>query len=208
MIERRIAHRPLPLPGTAPPARGLFIDRWGTLLERPRRGWCARFDDARFTPRAVETLFRAAQGGWKLYLVGNEDQVARGRVSDSSWQSFQEGLSAHLTAQGVHIQRDYACLDNPHTGLGRHKRDSVYLLPNTGAMYHAMQHDGISIADSWTIGDSTLELTAGWRAGSHIAGVLTGEAVRDESLQVEPEILRASLAEAVAEILAGVAAAR
>ena len=71
-----------PLPGTQAPKCALFIDRWGTLLEQPEKGWCARFKDAEFSPGALESLFRAHQAGWMIYLIGNEDAVARGRITE------------------------------------------------------------------------------------------------------------------------------
>ena len=60
-----------PIPGAGLPPRGLFIDRWGTLLEKPENGFCKSFSDAKFTSGAIDTLFHACQGGWNVYLVGS-----------------------------------------------------------------------------------------------------------------------------------------
>ena len=46
-----------PLPGSGPPPRGLFVDRWGTLLELPKQGFLARFDPDRLIPGALDALF-------------------------------------------------------------------------------------------------------------------------------------------------------
>ncbi len=171
-------------------------------MVRPERGHCSRFDKVEFTPGALDALFHAGQAGWKLYLLGNEDAVAFGRLSESRWKALEEALLEHMRARGIPVARSYACLSNPR-GLNPGQSDSVYLLPNTGAMYHAKQVDGIDLRASWVIGDSTLELVAGWRAGCHLAGVRTGEALEDGRLEVEPEILARDLAAAVAEISAG-----
>jgi phosphoglycolate phosphatase-like HAD superfamily hydrolase len=109
-------------------------------------------------------------------------------------------LSA-LRCHGVCVERCYACLDDPHNGKGKHQRDSVFLLPNTGAMYHARQHDGVHLGESWVIGDSTPELAAGWRAGCRTAGVRTGQACADGTLEIDVEFQAANLAEALDEIL-------
>lgn len=208
-IHPRFLHEPLaPLPGTAPPRRGLFIDRWGTLLELPGSGACARFEDARFTPRALQALFRARTAGWELYLIGNEEAVATGRVSDAAWKRFESALLEHMAGQGASVTRCYACLDDPVHGKGAHRRDSVFQVPGTGAMYHAMQHDGIRLEESWVVGDSSLELAAGWRAGCRIAGVRTGLALADGALGVEPSRMADDLASFVYELLALGAAAR
>jgi histidinol phosphatase-like enzyme len=197
-----------PIPGTSAPRKGLFIDRWGTLLERPSRGFRARFADAEFTPKALETLFRASQANWMIYLIGNEDAVAHGRLSESSWKKFERDLIAHLAASGIPVQYNYACLDDPVNGVEGHQKDSVFLLPNTGAMYHAVQYDGIRLDQSWVIGDSTLELAAGWRAGCRLAGVRTGQALSDDTFEVEPALVAENLSDILAQIVEMTAAAK
>lgn len=176
-----------PLPGTEPPVRGLFVDRWGTLLELPDGGACTRFDDARFVAGAVDALFRAQSAGWRVYLIGNEDQVALGRTPDALWERFEADLLASLAAQGVRPTRNYACLEHPQ-GKGHHKKPSVFRLPDTGLLFHAAQEDGIVLGQSWVIGDSTLELAAGGRVGCKLAAVRTGLALADRELFTEPDL--------------------
>lgn len=188
-----------------PPQRGLFIDRWGTLLELPGNGWTNTFREARFTPGAVDALFHASQAGLEVYLVGNVDPVAFGEQSLEDWQTFQAELHAALRAGGVRLTRDYSCTDNP-AGKPPHTNDSVYLLPNTGAMYHAAQNDGISLRHSVVVGDSSVELVAGWRAGCRTAAVATGVALQDRRFELEPDLSGDSLAHVLREVVARVAA--
>ena len=195
---------PSPLPGTQPKPRGLFVDRWGTLLAEPRRSPCNRFEDAEPIDGAVDALFRARSAGWSIYLIGNEEDVAHGRQSDRDWKRFEEGLLDHMKRHGAHVDRNYACLDHPE-GKGDHARPSVFCLPNTGFFYHAAQMDHIELEQSWVLGDSTLELVAGARAGCRTAAVRTGLALSDRGYHVEPHLIGADLAEVVAELLADVA---
>ena len=78
----------------------------------------------------------------------------------------------------------------------------MYLLPNTGAFYHAAHNDGVDLGKSWVIGDNTLELVAGWRAGCRQAGVRTGRAVQDGAFNVDPEFICENVGEAIRELLA------
>ncbi|MEZ6013934.1 MAG: hypothetical protein R3F49_02365 [Planctomycetota bacterium] len=185
------------------PKRGLFIDRWGTLLELPSAGWVERFEDTRFTRGAVDALFHASQAGLEVYLLGNVDPVASGEQSLESWQTFQAALHTALRSAGVRIARDYSCTDNP-AGCAPHNADSVYLLPNTGAMYHAAQNDNISLRHSIVVGDSSVELVAGWRSGCRTAAVGTGLALRDRTFQVDPDLNGDTLADVVRDIIARV----
>jgi histidinol phosphatase-like enzyme len=190
-----------PLEGTTPAPRALFVDRWGTLLVTPEAGHARSPAELQFQPGAIEALFRATQAGWRLYLLGNEDAVAQGRLSLEEWLAVEKKLLDDLARAGVPLGRNYACVDHPEGVTGR-QNDSVYLLPNTGAFYHAFHTDGIELAKSWVIGDSTLELVAGWRAGCRMAAVRTGLGLSDRTFEVEPEVFGADLRRVVLELLA------
>lgn len=188
-----------PIPGTGTPPRGLFVSRWGALLERSVEGFPRRFEDVRFQPRVLETLFRAGNAGWNIYTVGNEPCVADGSVNDAQWERFHAGFLNHLRAHGIPLVRDYACLDHPD-GRAPHDKESVFWFPNTGALYHAAQEDGIVLSESWIVSDLVPELAAAWRAGAHVAAIHTTTR-RDLDLQVEPDIQARRASEAIAEVL-------
>lgn len=187
------------LPHTRLRPRGLFIDRWGTLLSLPKNGFLSNPDELEFLPGALDALFHASRLGWKIYLIGNEDAVAFGRQSQGEWQKIQTAIEAQLTETGIPLQRSYACLEHPE-GKGVHEQPSVFRLPETGMFYHAQHNDDIELEKSWVIGDSTLELAAAWRAGLRYIGVRTGEAVRDQSFDVEPDLIVTDLPAALASL--------
>lgn len=186
---------PAPLEGTGGPRRALFVKRWGTLLRMPESS-VNRFDPELLMPGAIDALFRASQAGWWIYLIGNEEEVSRGRISQETWGRFEAELIAYLRRHGVRLARSYSCIDDPADGIKGHTKESVYRLPNTGAMYHAHQEDGIELRSSWVLGDDSLELAAGWRAGCLSAGVLgesdciTGPLVTDTAF-IAPDLCSA-----------------
>lgn len=171
-----------------PPPRGVFVDVLGTIVQPAcDQGNFPSFDDAKFYDGVLDALFRVTQAGWNLYLIGNIESVAFGRQSHDDWKIFQAELHAHLRGLGIKMRRDYTCVDHPEGVKGR-DRDSVYQLPGTGAMHHAAQADEISLPLCWVVGDSTVELVAGWRAGCRVAAVNTGVASSDRTFHVDPEI--------------------
>jgi len=176
--------------------RGLFIDRWGTLLARPASGFARRPSEVEFLPGALEALFRAGRLGWTIYLIGNEDAVAFGKQTVAAWEKVESRIAEELGSFGVPLQRSYACLDHPE-GKGPRAQVSVFRLPETGIFYHAEHNDGIDLRKSWVIGDSTLELAAAGRAEVRSIGVRTGEAIMDGALHIEPELVTADLAGAI-----------
>jgi len=190
-----------PLPGPGRPLRGLFIGRTGALLSRPVDRPSAALPKQACSAEALRMLFRAGQHGWNLYLIGNEESVARGRTTDAAWERFEANLLATLRGQGIPVVRHYACLDHPR-GKGRHRRDSVFRFPNTGALFHAAQEDGIELRESWVVADDVHELAAGWRAGCRTARVGPRVARGDEDLEIDPDLVAADLPRALAELMA------
>ena len=176
------------LPGTTSAPCGLFIDRWGTLLELDEKGFAETPEEVKFIPGALDALFRAHRAGWMVYLIGNEDAVPFGALSKDKWDLVEEHISGVLQAAGIQVMRSYLCISRLD-GVGEFQADSVYQLPNTGAFYHALHTDGIDLQRSWVVGDSTTELVAGWRSGMRMAAVRTGEGLSDRIYDVSPEIV-------------------
>ena len=189
-----------PIPGTTPAPRALFIKRWGTIFRTPERGFAQDPDEVEFYSGSRETLFRASRSGWTIYLLGNEPAVGRGELTQVDWERVEGRIIESLEGAGIAIGRQYVCTDNPEAE-SKNQLDSVYLLPNTGAFYHAAHVDGIDLAKSWIIGDSTVEVVAGWRAGCRQAGVKTGLGLEDGEFHVDPALHRADLATVLGELL-------
>lgn len=189
-----------PLEGTVRAPRALFVDRWGTLLQVPPEGYARTPGELAYYPGALDALFRASRAGWRLYLLGNEDAVAFGKLTLAAWEEIEKKLQHDLARAGVPIAKSYVCLEHSE-GVAGQRNDSVYQLPNTGAFYHATHSDGIDLAKSWVIGDSTLELVAGWRAGVRMAAVRTGQALGDRAYHVDPEVIGDDLAGVVRDLL-------
>ena len=126
------------------------------------------------------------------HRAGRHHQLLQGLV----------GLRTHdaLASAGVVVTRDYSCAIHPE-GVGAFCGDSVYQLPNTGAFYHAAHEDGVQLDRSWVVGDSTLELAAGWRAGVRLAAVRTGQGLEDRALHVEPEMWGQDLCEVLSTLV-------
>ena len=126
--------------------------------------------------------------------------MAFGHLALEAWHEIEKKMLRDLARAGVSITRNYVCLEHP-TGVPGRRNDSVYFLPNTGAFYHALHMDGVDLAKSWVIGDSTLELVAGWRAGCRMAAVRTGLGLSDKTFEVDPEVFGSDLRRVVLELL-------
>jgi phosphoglycolate phosphatase-like HAD superfamily hydrolase len=74
-------------------------------------------------------------------------------------------------------------------------------------MYHAKQTDGIELKTSWVVGDDTLELAAGWRAGCLTAGILGERQGIAGSLETDTAFVAADLPTALQALVTAVRAA-
>ena len=62
-----------PAGGWGPPPRGIFLDVLGTLVEPGPGGRFKSIGKSSFYDGVLDSLFRATQAGWQLYLIGNVD---------------------------------------------------------------------------------------------------------------------------------------
>lgn len=195
-----------PLEGTKGPNKALFIKRWGTLLDLPDSGF-PKFSEELFSNDAVDSLFRATQAGWTLYLLGNEDHVWSGQIDRETWERFEGELLEHLAKHGVTVTRSYACIDDPTEGVDGHRKESVFCLPNTGVMYHARQMESIELGSSWVIGNESAELKAGWRAGCLTACVMSNETTPEGLSETDTAFTASDLSSVLNTIVSAVRAA-
>jgi histidinol phosphatase-like enzyme len=180
-------HNPDQLPGLRFAPCGVFLDTWGTLFKRPAEGFPATPERVEPVPGALDGLFRCSQRGWKIFLIGNQEQVAFGEQSATEWHAVQAAAHELLDRAGIPVAHDYQCTLHPN-GRGAGQGESVFQLPNTGPFFHAAHHYDIDLRTSWVVGDETIELVAGWRAGLRTAGVATGLGLLDQNFDVEPEL--------------------
>ena len=132
------------------PGQIAFKDDTGT--ERSVHGQLVTFDEDKLPPPMsgfadYVAKYEADVGELDeviVRLLGNEDAVAFGRLALEAWEAIEKKLLTDLARAGIAITRSYTCIDHPE-GIAGRRNDSVYLLPNTGAFYHALHADGIAV---------------------------------------------------------------
>ncbi len=189
-----------PIPGSGIPPRGLFLSRWKGLLKPAGLSAIGDLELEHFDLDCVSLLARATQRSWKLYVCGNEPEIALGELAEERWTHFEPNFLKLLCTQGVELTRHYACLDSK-AGAGRRQRESVFEFPNTGVFYHAMQEDGIELGESWVLSADTNQLAAGWRAGVHTARIGGTGRCQSGDLAVDPDLCAGAMAGLLREVL-------
>jgi len=153
---------PLPSAGTArPPARAVFLDKDGTLVEDvPYNVDPAKL---RFTEGAVDGLRLLQQAGYKLIVATNQPGLALGHFDRHDLARLQAALTKMLADHGVRLDGFFAC---PHAASPDPKRPHCLCRkPAPGLLRQGAQVHGVDLTRSWMVGDILNDVEAGRRAG-------------------------------------------
>lgn len=183
--------------------RCIFIDRDGTL--NIYRGLIYREEQLELDQSAVEAIRLINQSGYMAIVITNQPVVARGLCEISDVKQIHKKLETLLGREGVFLDDILFCPHHPDKGYP--EENPAYKIPcncrkpQTGMIDACVQRYNIDVAQSWMIGDTTIDLQTGANAGTHTALVLTGEGGKDGKYTIEPELTANNLFEAVQNIL-------
>lgn len=138
-------------------------------------------------PGVAESLARLRDAGFRLVVVTNQPDVARGRQTRETVERIHAKLVALLP-----IDEMRTCLHDDGDGCDCRK-------PLPGLLLAAARDAGLSLGDSFMVGDRWRDIEAGRRAGCNTVFV---DWNYDERRPEHPDAVVRSLPEAVDWILA------
>jgi histidinol-phosphate phosphatase family protein len=163
----------------------VFLDRDGVLNEATVRDGRphppATVDDVVLLPGAAEACRRLARAGWRLIVVTNQPDIARGRASAADVAAINDAVAGHLPIDEVVV-----CPHDDGDGCRCRK-------PGAGMIVDAADRLGIDLTASALVGDRWRDIDAGRAAGVETFFVEHGY---DEELRRAPHHVVGSLAEA------------
>lgn len=113
-------------------------------------------------PRAIRVLNDL---GFVVVVVSNQPGVAKGHFSKALLERQERKLVGELKRAGARIDRIYYCLHHPEAIVKRLRRRCRCRKPGTGMLVRAAAELGLSLRDSYMMGDGVTDLMAGARAG-------------------------------------------
>jgi len=156
------------------PARAIFLDRDGTLVDE--LGFLRHARDVRLVPGAAEGVRLFNQAGWHSVVVTNQSGIARGLFDERDLEQIHARLRALLAREGARLDAILHCPHHPDEGEPPLRCTCVCRKPAPGLLLEAAELFGLELGASWIVGDGLRDLEAGARAG--LAGavlVLTGK---------------------------------
>lgn len=174
-----------------PPVRAVFLDRDGTI-NLNKKGYTSKIEDFEFIPHALPALKKLSATDYKVIIITNQSGIGRGYYSQREFNILNEWMLSKLSEENVRIDKVYFCPHSPD--------DKCYCRkPNIGLVMQAVKDFGISLNDSWVIGDDERDVIAGREA--NVRTIKIGKKMPKELL-LEPNYYVENLREA-AEIILG-----
>ena len=180
----------------------VFLDRDGVIIE-DSPSYVRSADQVRLLPAAADGIRRLNDSGLYVVVATNQSALARGLITPADLKSIHDRMRSLLrAASGARVDALYYCPCHPDGIVERYRRDSPCRKPEPGMLVRAAAEHGLSLPDSFMVGDKAIDIEAGHRAGCRTILVLSGPTRIDpETLEHRPWCVAADLAGAARAIL-------
>ncbi len=176
---------------TAALRTAVFLDRDGTIARY--REYCCEPEDFELLPGIGEAIQRLNHSGFLVIVVTNQSAIGRGWLTHERLEAIHGKMRRELARHQASVDAIYVCPHHPDNGCACRK-------PSGEMLIRASRELGVSLGDSYLIGDRLQDVLAGRSAGCTTILVRSGH-VPEELEDVEPDHESANLSEAVTWIL-------
>ena len=172
----------------------MFLDRDGVINE-DRDDYVKSLGELKIYPFAPESIRRLNEAGWPVFVISNQQGVAKGVIAEDSLLKIESEIARRVEEAGGRISGFYHCthLDSDNCLCRK---------PKPGMLLTAAREHGIDLVGSIMVGDSERDIVAGKVAGCRAILLLSGHtnrrAVKD--MAAYPDFVANDLAEATAHI--------
>jgi D-glycero-D-manno-heptose 1,7-bisphosphate phosphatase len=143
--------------------RAVFFDRDGTLMEEVH--YCADPAQVKLYPGVPDALRKLKEAGFRTFVITNQSGIGRGLITEAQYRAVEAELLRQI-GEGL-LNASYFCPDVPGVPSTRRK-------PEPGMLLEAAADFDIDLAGSYLIGDKSLDIECGRRAGTRTILVRTG----------------------------------
>jgi len=176
------------------PKRAVFLDRDGVInpliyhrdagiIDSPFT--IAQFQVLPHVPRAIRLLNDLCL---PVVIVSNQPGIAKGHFGLATLRQFDKKLKSALKPLAARIDATYYCLHHPDASVKALRKRCACRKPGIGMFMTAARELGISLADSYMVGDGLTDIEAGARAGCRT--VFVGRWKCEHSQFIQPQDLR------------------
>ena len=185
----------------------LFLDRDGTI-NKDSGSYIVSKDQFVLIERAEEAIALARQAGFKIVIITNQAGIARGITTIEQVEEVNRYLQEKLALHDAAFDRCYYCPFHPAYPHPEYDKFADFRKPATGMVEQAIAEfaaEGLLVdrSASFFVGDKTLDIECGLRAGLRPVLVRTGHNEEELCLQqnIIPEFVADDLYQAVTEYI-------
>jgi len=151
--------------------KAVFLDRDGvinSLIYHQDAG----IVDSPFTLAQFQILPRVPQAirllndlKLPVVVVSNQPGIAKRHFTAHVLEGFDRKLRAALRSAGAHLDAIYYCLHHPQSKVRKLRRRCRCRKPAVGMLTRAANDLGVTLSESYMVGDGLTDIEAGARAG-------------------------------------------
>jgi D,D-heptose 1,7-bisphosphate phosphatase len=179
----------------------VFLDRDGTLVKEVSAHGLHKIEDLELQPGVAEAVHELNHAGLRAVLVTNQPVIAKGFCTEADLQLIHNKLETLLGREHAFLDRIYFCPHHPEKGFPGErvelKIDCACRKPKPGMLLHAQRDLNIDFAQSWMIGDTTIDVQTARNAGVKSILVRTGHGGGDGKHSATPGFTCDTLLDAV-----------
>lgn len=189
-------------------ARAVFLDRDGVInrnVFNPATGEYEsplRPEDFVLAPGALDALKKLQDAGYLLFVVSNQPNAAKGKVTMDQLMAIHERLTVALRKANITISEFYYCYHHPQGVVPEYAVPCDCRKPSPFFLLKAREKYGIDLARSWMIGDRTTDIECGHAAGVRTVRVGEDSMLKRKSGKVKANYKAKDLGDATTIVLA------
>ncbi len=151
--------------------KAIFLDRDGVINELiyyPEHGIIDSpftVEQFRLLPDVGKTINKFHAMGYKVVLISNQPGIAKGYLSQETFDKITERMKAELAKNGAVLDAEYYCFHHPEAKIDKLRVDCVCRKPQPGLLLQAAKDMNLDLSQSWMIGDGLTDIQAGSNAG-------------------------------------------
>ncbi len=141
------------------PKKIVFLDRDGVINKKmPLHDYVKIWKEFKFLPGSIEAIKLLNNSGYEVYVVSNQQGVAKGVMSKKDLDKIHQNMSGELKKNRAEINAIYCCTHSQADGCDCRK-------PKPGLFFRAARDYNLDLTKTFFIGDRGSDLEAGKSAG-------------------------------------------
>jgi len=137
--------------------KAIFLDRDG-VLNKNRSDYVKSLSELEIFPFIPECIKKLRKLEYKIIVITNQSAINRGLMNINELEKIHDKIQNFLVKHQTKIDKFYYC---PHTP----KENCFCRKPNPGLLLSAIDDFSIDVNQSWFIGDSDSDISAGIKVG-------------------------------------------